>query len=102
MVIEFAPVARLEPLTVRLADAEDPELFKATLPSVTPDVTNMTVPVGAVLPEGGLTRAVSTVDPVRATLVGLAVTVVVEAETTGLTVMLTGAETDVENPVVPM
>jgi len=70
------PAENWLPYAVRDAVAPDPEPDSVALPKETLPTVNATVPVGVTLPEA-VTVAVRWVLPLKAKLLGLAVTVVV-------------------------
>jgi hypothetical protein len=94
-VIVLAPVSRLDPFTVKTAVALEPEAVSVFEPSeVFPKVKAM-LPVGAALPDAGVSVAVSWVAALEAMLAGLAATARVVA--TGAPVMVSVTE-----PVEPL
>jgi hypothetical protein len=90
----FAPVARFAPLTVKVAEAEDPEVTRVAVPSVTPAVVKVTLPAGAMLPDEGFTSAVTVVYAAIAMVDGLAVATTL--------VCIGGATVTTAEPVEPL
>ena len=87
--IEFAPEARLEPLTVTVALAELPVTINAADPRVILPKVNVTAPEGAFEPVTGVTFAISCVVPLAAMDAGLAVKVIAVPVTGGRLCQLT-------------
>jgi len=90
----LAPPTRLEPFTVKVVEDVDPEAFSKAVPRTVLPAEKVTLPVGATVPEAGLTVAVRTVDAVAAILAGAAVATMVVAGRAGVTVTVTAAEVE--------
>jgi len=100
-VMELAPAARALPFTFSTAVAFNPDVVNVAEPSEAFPRVKVTLPVGAALPDAGVTVAVSWVEPLAPMLAAPAVAISVVATFTGAVTVTAADPIDPPNAVVP-